>query len=76
MQYIHPLEQAPPTLPPLLFRLPPTGPLLACLELTEGLHLLQHRLEEIFAAHNVQVAPNLGVFAGEAVDLCLGESAA
>jgi len=46
------------------------------LELAQTLHLLEYVFEKILATHDIEVAFDLGVFLGEAVDFFLGETAA
>jgi hypothetical protein len=46
------------------------------LELAQTLHLLKHVLQKLLAAHNIEVALDLGVFLGKAVNLFLCKAAA
>jgi hypothetical protein len=39
------------------------------LELAQTLHLLQYVLQQLLAAHNIEVTLDLGVFFGEAINL-------
>ena len=68
----------PPLLPPVSPVLtPPTHhALLPLFQLAQTLHLLQHMLEKILAAHDIEMALNLGVFLCEAVDFFLRKTAA
>lgn len=71
------LKQSPTSLPSLgVFLAARAIPLLPRFQLAQAIHLLQHMLKQLFPANNIQVATNLGVFAGEAVDFALGEATA
>jgi hypothetical protein len=41
-------------------------------ELTQTFHLLEHMFEKVFATHDIEMAFDLGVFFGKAVDFFLG----
>jgi hypothetical protein len=46
------------------------------LELAQTFHLLEHVLEKILATYYIEMAFDLGIFLGEAVDFFLGEATA
>jgi hypothetical protein len=46
------------------------------LELAQTLHLLQYVLQKLLAAHNVEMALDLGVFFGETIDFFAAEASA
>ena len=71
-----PLEQAPAALPPIpLLLVPPRHhALLARLQLSQPLHLLEHVLKQVLAPHNIEVALDLRVLACESVDFILGKA--
>jgi hypothetical protein len=68
------LKHTPALLSPFVSIIPTTShhALLSLLELTKTFHLLEHMFEKILATHNVEVAFDLGIFFGEAVNFFLG----
>jgi hypothetical protein len=46
------------------------------LELAQTLHLLQDVLQQLLAAHDVEVSLDLGVFFGEAINFFAAEASA
>lgn len=59
----------PPTIATLLA--PTHHALLALFQLAQALHLLEHMLEQVLAAHNVKMAFDLWIFLCKAVDFVL-----